>query len=248
MVLIGWLAFEARRTGQPRSVRRVTVALVPIVLSQAVLGAFVVWLKLHSVSVSAHLTVALTILGLTVWVTLDALRREGLLPVPAAGDGAERLARVALVSAALVFVQMVLGSLVTGLKVGLAYSTFPSFNNRVIPRFESPYWFEQGVHVAHRLVAFGLLAMIVAVFLRARRSGVDELVRRAAAVATVLVVVQIILGALNIWWHLSAWSVVPHMVVGASMWIAMVVVAVRSRWQAGTRVDSTTGRVSVAAQ
>jgi heme A synthase len=48
----------------------------------------------------------------------------------------------------------------------------------------------------------------------------------------VLVVVQIGLGALNIWWRLSAWSVVPHMIVGASLWTVLVVVALRSRWQA----------------
>jgi heme a synthase len=250
MALIGWLAVESRRTGQPAVVRRITVALVPIVLSQAVLGAFVVWLKLRPISVSAHLTVALTILGLAVWVSLDALRREGVLATSAPAAGSGRLARVATVTAALVFGQMVLGSLVTGLKVGLAYNTFPSFNNRLIPQFYSQYWFKQGVHVAHRLVAFGLVAMVVALLLRARRPGIDSVVRRTAAIATGLVVVQIFLGAANIWWHLSAWSVVPHMVVGASLWIAMVVVAVLARWQAESSSSSATGsgRVAVSAQ
>jgi cytochrome c oxidase assembly protein subunit 15 len=230
--LISWLAVEARRTGQPAGVRRVTGALVPIVLSQAVLGAFVVWLKLHAISVSAHLTVALVILGLATWVALDAVRRDGRLPAAAPVDGVARLARVARATAAVVFGQMILGSLVTGLDVGLAYSTFPSFNRRVVPVIHAEYWFKEGVHVAHRLVAFALVVMVVAVLLRARRPGVDPVVRRTAELATALVVVQVGLGALNIWWRLSAWSVVPHMVVGASLWTALVVVAVRSRWQA----------------
>ncbi len=250
MALIGWLAVEGRRSAQPPVVRRITVALVPIVLSQAVLGAFVVWLKLRPISVSAHLTVALTILGMAVWVALDALRREGVQPAAAPATGSARLARVATVTAGLVFAQMVLGSLVTGLKVGLAYNTFPSFNSRLIPQFYSQYWFKQGVHVAHRLVAFGLLAMIVALLLRARRAGVDSVVRRTAAIATGLVVVQIFLGGLNIWWHLSAWSVVPHMIVGASLWVATFVVAVRARWQASSSQTPASGsdRVAVSAQ
>lgn len=232
IALITWLAIEARRTRQPAVVRRVTAALVPIVLSQAVLGAIVVWLKLHAISVSAHLTVALVILGLATWVALDAVRRDGRLPAAAPVDGAARLARVARATAALVFAQMILGSLVTGLDVGLVYSTFPTFNDRVVPVINAEHWFKEGVHVAHRLVAFALVAMVVAVLLRARRASVDPVVRRTAALATALVVVQVGLGALNIWWRLSAWSVVPHMIVGASLWTALVVVAVRSRWQA----------------
>jgi cytochrome c oxidase assembly protein subunit 15 len=231
IALISWLAVEARRTGQPSGVRRVTGALVPIVLSQAVLGAVVVWLKLHAISVSAHLTVALAILGLATWVALDAVRREGRFPVtPPVAPG--RLAALARLTAGVAFGQMILGSLVTGLDVGLAYSTFPSFNHRVIPLIHADYWFKEGVHVAHRLVALALVALVVTVLRLARRGGVDPAVRRTAGLATVLVVVQVLLGALNIWWRLSAWSVVPHMVVGASLWTALVIVAVRARWQA----------------
>jgi heme a synthase len=232
IALICWLAVEAARSSQPTSVRRVSAALVPIVLSQAVLGAFVVWLKLHAISVSAHLTVALAILGLATWVALDAVRRESRVPLPPP-VAPKRLAPLARLTAAVVLAQMILGSMVTGLDVGLAYSTFPSFNHRVIPLIHADYWFEEGVHVAHRLVAFVLVALVVAVLALARRPGVDPVVRRTAGLATVLVVVQVVLGALNIWWHLSAWSVVPHMIVGASLWTALVVVTVRSRWQAG---------------
>ena len=234
MALLVWLAYEARRSGQPRKVQRVTLwGLVPLVSLQALLGAVVVWIKLHWVSVSSHLALALLTLGLVTWVVADALRREGLTtPVPAAADGSAPLARVARATAVLVFVQMILGSLVTGFDAGMAYSTFPSFNGDVLPDFDATYAFRQGLHVAHRLVAYGLAAMIVALLVRARRAGTDPVVRRTAALATALVVVQIMLGAANIWGRLQADTVVPHMLVGAMLWTTMLVAAFRSRWQA----------------
>lgn len=248
IVLLVWLAVEARRSGQPAALRRVTLfGLVPVVLAQAVLGAVVVWIKLQWVSVSGHLTLALLILGLATWVAMDSLRREGILRVPPAVSGSSRLARVSAGTAGLVFVQMILGSMVTGFNAGMAYRTFPSFNGQVLPRFNKGFVFEQSLHVGHRLAAVALLAMVLALLVRSRGPGVDAVVRRCVELATALVVVQIFLGALNVWWVLKAWSVVPHMVVGASLWTALVVAAVCARWQADLSAGAGNERVVVSA-
>lgn len=252
IALLVWLAVEARRSAQPPAIQRVTLfGLVPIVLAQAVLGAVVVWIKLHWVSVSGHLTLALAILGLATWVAVDALQRERILAlpplVPAVETSAPRLARLASATAALVFAQMILGSMVTGFNAGMAYGTFPSFNGKVVPRFNKGFVWGQSLHVAHRLVAFALLALMVVLLVQSLRPGVDAVVRRAVQLAAGLIVVQIFLGALNVWWALRAWSVVPHMVVGASLWTAMVVAALRARGQAAAAAGADAGRVSVSA-
>jgi len=248
ITMLGWLAYEARRSGQPIGVQRVTLfGLIPVVLAQALLGAVVVWIKLNWVSVSGHLLLALSILGLATWVAVDALGREGVLRRAVPVEGAGRLARVSTVTAALVFVQMILGSMVTGFDAGMAYDTFPSFNGAAIPEFHRRFVFPQSLHVGHRLVAFALFAMVLSLLVRSLRPGVDPVVRRAVELATALVVVQILLGALNVWFALQAWSVVPHMVVGASLWIAMVVASVRARLQAGAASDAGSQRVSVSA-
>jgi cytochrome c oxidase assembly protein subunit 15 len=246
LVLLGFLValvVVARRTNQPRAVRRTTWALVAIWWSQAVLGAVVVWLKLQAASVSAHLAIALTILALTIGIGLDALRRERRTrsaPAP--------VARLALVTAVTAGVQMVLGSVVTGVGAGLAYSTFPSFNGRAVPVFHQPYQWREATHVAHRLLAYVLVLLVAVLAVRARRGGV-ALFRRLSALAAGLVVVQVVLGVLNLRWALSAWSVVPHMVVGASLWATLVALALSARWLAPARDDRATlmAKVAVAA-
>jgi heme A synthase len=66
---------------------------------------------------------------------------------------------------------------------------------------------------------------------RVRRTPeVDALTVRLSTAAVVLVAVQIALGAANIWWRLSAWSVVPHLLVGATIWLTALTVVHLVRW------------------
>ncbi|HEU0131495.1 MAG TPA: COX15/CtaA family protein [Mycobacteriales bacterium] len=221
--LIGVQAVAVRRTALPRRVRVACYWLVPAVLSQAVIGAFVVWLKLDAQSVLLHLAGAMTILGLAVYVALHALGRGR----EARGDAAavRVLAPAALV---VTLAQMILGSAVTGYGAGLAYGTFPSFNGRVLPPALANE--QQVLHVAHRLTAYLVAVLVVWLAVRARRA--EPLVRRTAWLAVALVGVQVALGALNVWFRLKAWSVAPHLAVGSWIVTALFVVAYRARWSA----------------
>jgi heme A synthase len=221
--LIVWLAVAAR--SQPRNVRVVCWWLVPAVLSQAVIGAFVVWLKLDASSVVLHLTGAMTILALAVWVALTQVA-----PSPRTSLGA-----LPGITLAVTVGQMLLGSAVTGWSAGLAYGTFPSFNGRALPPRVATT--QQVLHVAHRFTAYAVVLLVVALFVRARRSA-DALVRRTAAVALALVVVQVALGALNIWFRLKAWSVAPHLAVGSWIVTALLVVVYRTNGARSTSEPS----------
>jgi heme A synthase len=57
---------------------------------------------------------------------------------------------------------------------------------------------------------------------RVLRSVTTPRTRRLAGLAVVLVVVQIALGAANVWSRLSALFVVPHLAVGAALWATVV--------------------------
>ncbi len=228
MLLVFALAVAARRTGQPRDVRRATRWLVPAVLSQALLGAIVVWAKLDAETVTLHLAGALTVLGLSGYVTLRALGRGPALRTAEVVDAGLR--RLALVTALITGAQMLVGSTVTGYDAGLAFTTFPDFDGRVVPQLSAHAapW----LHVTHRVLAYALAALVVALAVRIRRTpDVDAAAVRLSTVAVGLVAVQIALGAANIWWRLSAWSVVPHLLVGAAIWLTTLTVVHLVRWR-----------------
>jgi heme A synthase len=234
-VLIGLivaLAVTAVRTRQPRNVRLVCLWMVPAVLSQAVIGAFVVWWKLDAQSVLLHLAGAMTILALGVYVVLRSVE----LPRAATSLGPLPAATLAVTVA-----QMLLGSAVTGWSAGLAYGTFPSFNGAALPPTVANT--QQVLHVAHRFTAYLVAVLVVALYVRARRA--EPLVRRASLLAVVLVGMQILLGALNVWFRLKAWSVTPHLAVGS--WLVTVLLVVVMRTRVSTAVAAPREREAVAA-
>jgi heme A synthase len=216
IVLIVALAIAARVSRQPRPVRRAAYWLVPAVLSQAVIGAFVVWLRLDASSVVLHLVGALTVLGLAVWIALRAAPARAAAGVPRG---------LAVATLGVTLGQMLLGSAVTGWSAGLAYGTFPSFNGAVLPPVVRSL--QQVLHVAHRFTAYAVVVLVALLWRAARRSA-DPVARRAAHAALALVVVQVALGALNIWFRLPAWSVAPHLAVGSWLVTALYVVTFRA--------------------
>ncbi len=230
MLLIFVLAYAARRLDE-RNVRRVAYWMVPVVISQAMLGAVVVWLKLDAETVTLHLAGALTVLSLAVYVALHALGRGRT----AVGPAVAGLPALAMVTLGVTLAQMLLGSAVTGHSAGLAYGTFPSFNGKVLPGALANA--QQVLHVAHRLTAYAIAVLVVLLYFKARRS--EALVRRTALVAVVLTGVQIGLGALNIWYRLEAWSVAPHLAVGSWLVTALLVVALRARWSVPAQARAT---------
>src|SRR4051812_19608203 len=108
---------------------RLGLAIVPLVVAQALLGAYVVHHELAAWTVVAHLGLgmlfAATLIVLTVHLTVA---RTGV------GD---RMGRRWLGAAAVgVYAQLLLGSWVTGRGAGLAFTDWPLYGGRVVPDFD----------------------------------------------------------------------------------------------------------------
>jgi heme o synthase len=208
MALVAVLVVAAWRTGQERVVRRATVAALVLVLSQAVIGAFVVWWKLEAESVTLHLATALALVALLIFIGFrarwpaDRSRRQGQ------DRGFVRLVAAA---AGLTYLQMLVGSTVTGYHAGLAYPLnvlWPDLGPAVAR-----------IQLAHRTLAVVVGILVVATWLVARRrQRAHPTVTRLAGYAAGLVAVQIGLGVANVANRLSALTVVPHLAVGALLW------------------------------
>jgi heme o synthase len=224
VVLVALLVVAAWRTGQERVVRRAAVAALVLVLAQAMIGAFVVWWKLRADSVTLHLATALALVALLIFIDFRA--RHG----PARRHGQDRrFVRLVEAGAGLLYLQMLVGSTVTGHQAGLAYPlavVWPDLGPSVAR-----------IQLAHRVLAVVVATLVVATWVVARRTQrAHPTVTRLAGYAAGLVAVQVALGMANVANRLSALTVVPHLTVGALLWGTMVALALRADRFAGTGV------------
>ena len=205
--LIGLITVFSQRRRDPVLLVAAVVAGV-LVIVQSILGRQVVFEGLARELVTAHLAMALTVLAMTIVIADRAVHgplpgRRSALPMTLIG-----------VTTATIFAQMLLGSWVTGHNAGLAFADFPLMNGSLLPAIAIP---EQAIQFAHRALAVAVLILVLWMAWAVRRATPDRLARRLAAAAAVLVVVQLLLGAANVWSRLSALFVVPHLAVGAAL-------------------------------
>jgi cytochrome c oxidase assembly protein subunit 15 len=111
-----------------------------------------------------HLTLACLIFAAIVW-TAQSLAARAVITVPT------RIRAGALAVLALVVVQIYLGALVSGLRAGLIYNTWPLIDGSLVPEasrlfFNSPLWrnlFENTLTVQfdHRMMAYALELIVL---------------------------------------------------------------------------------------
>ncbi len=224
IVLVGLVTIAAWRGRQTRTVRWATVGAVAMVLAQALLGAIVIWTKLGADSVTLHLATALALVALLEFV---AFRSRWPVDQRDRTGRSRRFVRLAMFGAGLTYVQMLVGSTVTGHDAGLAYPL-----RVVVPDLSLS---AAQLQFGHRLLAMVVGVTIVAIWLRARRTQtMHPTITRLAGYASGLVLVQIVLGAANVSDRLSALTVVPHLAVGSLTWGTMFLLVLHADRFAGT--------------
>ncbi len=158
--------------------------------------------RVSHLRLTAHLGLAFVIFAAQLWVALDLLRTR-----PASSDSVlsaprRSLARLANGVAVLVFVMVLSGGLVAGLRAGLAYNTFPLMHGKFIPpdMFVLDPWYANfigniaTVQFDHRLIAWLLLILIPALWWRVMRADVSGLARTAAHLVLGALAIQFTLG------------------------------------------------------
>jgi len=192
--------------------RRIAGAMAPKLLGIFLLGGLqgaMGWYMVQSglvddprvshLRLTAHLGLAFLILAAMFWTALT------LLVSPSQGDAtrAAGLRRFAGSLAALVFVMVLSGGLVAGIRAGFAYNTFPLMNGSIVPGeilAIDPWYLNFADNMAtvqfdHRLIAW-LLAVLVTAFWWLARSS-PRISRRARIAANLLLAalaVQLALG------------------------------------------------------
>lgn len=216
-----------------RAYRRLPAVLYPatlaaaLIIFQAWLGRETVVRELPEEVVTLHLGVALVTFSVLVTLAAAALAlgggQEPPLVAPEATLGAG-FGRLALLAAALTFVLALVGAYVAGADYGLACSGWPLCNGEVVP--------SGGVSVqvvfGHRVLALLLGVIIAALALvgwRARAAAPAEAYLAGGALA--VYVLQVLVGAVNIWTRLADAASAGHLALATLLWLLLLVLNLR---------------------
>ena len=214
------LAWFAIRRAIPKGYGWKLIGLLLLGGGQGVLGWYMVMSGLADRTdvshfrLSAHLLLALAIIGSLIWVALDLLRlaRTGQ-------DAPARLTGLGAVTIAILFVQLLYGAWVAGLDAGQVANSWPGMQGRFFPAgvewgrgigwalANDPFL----IHFIHRWWAWLVLAAMI-VFARAIKRGGE----RAPSIAIHSALgTQILLGILTVLTGVNIVLATLHQAVGA---------------------------------
>ena len=241
ILLAVWLGLRDPR----RWMKRMGIVALGAVIAQGVLGGLTVVFFLPPAISTAHAGLAEIFFCMTVAIALFTSPKwidgYGGHVVDDAG-----LRRLATVTTALIYCQILVGATMRHTDAGLAIPDFPLMFGHLWPT----HWDAKiGIHFTHRAGAvFVLLAVVataVTVWKRYRASGHHELTRPAALLVA-LVAVQITLGALTVLSRRDVWINSVHVVCGALVLTTSLVLTLRT-WRVKFMMPTRLARSGAAA-
>lgn len=196
---------------------------------------------------TAHLGLAFLIFACMFWIALDLLKPR----VDEAAVQTRRLGRHALGVVLMVFVMILSGGLVAGIRAGYAYNTFPLMNGHLVPPeimmiepwYRNFFYNMATVQFDHRLIAWILTLWVPALWYPVRRARVT---RRAVIAANALFLalgVQFSLGVATLLLRVPVVLGTAHqggavLVFAASLWLAHELVHPAPRAHPGRNAEA----------
>ena len=226
-ILIALMVWRAwRRLRGHTWVLRGSIAALALVFVQAGLGGLTVEHGLEEELVAAHLGLAMILIGVLLLVLRGTREGEAM---PQATSG---LRTLSFVAAGLVLATIVAGGYMAGTeKVGaeedpvhggahMACGTeFPTCHGDLAPFGLGPM---VDVHLTHRFFMYAAALAVLAMAAVAMRRGIRS---RVFPLAALLLVAQILLGAMNVWLGEHATLVVAHLTLGTLLWATVAYAA-----------------------
>ncbi len=212
----------------------VTVVVV-LFIAQIVLGAITVEFNLPSGVIMIHLANALLLLGALVWIAVTTALAGSARSRPSLGT-----VRLAGVAVGATYLLALSGALVVDQGAGAACAGWPLCGNGF--QFSSGQYAE--VNLLHRLVAGIVVLLLGYSMMKLRRARPDDRALRLATLSvTVLIVAQVVAGALLVDLRLPAAIRGIHLALASGLWGCVVISAVITRGvttsevTGGSRVD-----------
>ena len=151
---------------------------------------------------TAHLGLAFVIYAALFWVAVGLLSPENKRLQTDNWDALKGLRRFATTLTSLIFIMVLSGGFVAGIRAGLAYNTFPLMDGHLIPpgMFILEPWYRNffdnitTVQFDHRLLAWVLAILVPLFWLKARKYQLSSSTRWACHFLLITLVIQISLG------------------------------------------------------
>jgi heme A synthase len=238
IAVLCWSAYKHLREGHGWAFRASLIAGV-LVLVQAVLGGLTVEHSLAEELVAAHLGTAMLLLGLLLWLGAKARSEAATEAGASAKPPVRGLKSYAAVATVLLFCAIVAGGYMAGteeegvsdtgpniagahLACGHQFPTcgdgkfLPFGNNRLTD-----------IHLTHRVFVYlATIAIIVLLSVAFARGSRDRLL----ALGALLLLCQLLLGALNVWLGEHGPLIVAHLATATLLWATVVSIAYRLAW------------------
>jgi cytochrome c oxidase assembly protein subunit 15 len=193
-----------------RAFRGSEYILLPLILIFIIIQSVIGWYMVQSglsdrVNVSQyrlamHLSMAFLILGLLLYLFFD--RINNFIDTPENRDNFFKISSVMIIS--LVFIQIILGAFVSGMRAGLTYNTWPLMDGKIIPNnlFILPVWYKNffenplTVQFDHRLLAYILTIVVFVQTTYVFKSYRNSVYFRSSILLVLALFLQISIGVL----------------------------------------------------
>jgi cytochrome c oxidase assembly protein subunit 15 len=246
------LAIFAAYVEPRRWVRITAFAALALVVLQAVLGGLTVLLLLPLPLAVAHAATAQAFFCLMIVLALFTSPGFGMPDNQTLARGDLRLAVLASVATAAVYLQILAGAVMRHLGAGLAIPDFPTSFGHVIPPFLST---AIEINFAHRCGALVVTVLVISTSITAIHLRKSREILTPAIVMLVCLAAQLALGASTVWSGRAVLPTTAHVAVGGALLAATLVLTLRAYElrapgepaQAGRLVRTPAGREQSAA-
>ena len=223
IVLATWIAIVERRSW----VRKTAFAAAGLIVFQAILGGITVLYLLPLPVAVAHAGTAQALFCLMVAMALFTNPNFGT-GAPLEAEGAyPRIATLATLTTAIIYIQILIGAVMRHLGAGLAIPDFPTSFGHWIPPFFS---LAIAVNFAHRCGAVVVSIFVLWTVARVFTGHRDRpALTHPALLLLALLLTQVSLGAMTIWSGRAVLPTTAHVAIGAAVLATSLALTIRIR-------------------
>jgi len=218
-MILGTVIWIWRKHRAHRVMLRAGIAAGLLLALQVLVGGATVNTETAATVVAIHLSIALTLLATLILIAAAAFRlgREDTVWGGRSGQ-AVAIWPLPVLAALSVLVLIISGAYVSQTGAGLAYPDWPLFDGKLV----SAGGKLANIHYIHRVVAAAVGVLVLALAVQTLRRDRRRVMVAAVTLAFVVYVVQVLVGASNVWLDLATPARIAHLALASALWAVLV--------------------------